>query len=72
MNSIIIYTDGGCRGNPGPGGWAYIIKTDEKEISGSGGDPITTNNKMELSAVIKSLEAIIEDSELSKKIINRH
>lgn len=72
MNSIIIYTDGGCRGNPGPGGWAYIIKTEEKEISGSGRDPITTNNKMELSAVIKSLEAIVEDSELSTKSIDLH
>lgn len=72
MDSIIIYTDGGCRGNPGPGGWAYILKAGVLEITGSGGDPFTTNNKMELSAVIKSLEAVLKDSELSKKSIELH
>lgn len=72
MDSVIIYTDGGCRGNPGPGGWAYIIKTEGIEISGSGGDNYTTNNKMELTAVIRSMEAILEDYELSKKSIDLH
>ena len=72
MNSVIIYTDGGCRGNPGPGGWAYIIKKDGIEISGSGGDNYTTNNKMELTAVIRSMEAILEDSELSNRSIDLH
>ncbi len=72
MDSVIIYTDGGCRGNPGPGGWAYIIKTETIEKSRSGGDTFTTNNKMELTAVIKSLEVILRDPELSKKSIELH
>ena len=72
MNSIIIYTDGGCSGNPGPGGWAYIIKTAELEKSRSGGDSYTTNNKMELTAVIKSLEAILKDPHLVKESIDLH
>jgi ribonuclease HI len=72
LDSLIIYTDGGCRGNPGPGGWAFIIKTGGMEISGSGGDNYTTNNKMELTAVIRSMEAILEDSDLSKKSIDLH
>ncbi len=72
MDSVIIYTDGGCRGNPGPGGWAYIIKTETVEKTRSGGDTFTTNNKMELTAVIKSLEVILRDSELSKKGIELH
>ena len=72
MNSLIIYTDGGCSGNPGPGGWAYIIKTDEIEKSRSGGDTYTTNNKMELTAVIKSLEAILKDPLLVNKSIDLH
>lgn len=58
---IKIYTDGACSGNPGPGGWAYIICKDEEilQCSGAGvGD--TTNNRMELMAVIKALEEIIK------------
>ena len=72
MNSVIIYTDGGCSGNPGPGGWAYILKTSKIEKSRSGGDAYTTNNKMELTAVIKSLEAILRDPELVKESIDLH
>ena len=59
MNDIIIYTDGGCSGNPGPGGWAYVVAAGENEqITGSGHDKQTTNNKMELKAVIESLHYI--------------
>ena len=57
-NEIVIYTDGGCSGNPGPGGWAYVLTADdlfEKEASGSALD--TTNNRMELTAVIEALKA---------------
>ena len=72
MEPIIIYTDGGCRGNPGPGGWAYIIKASKTEKSRSGGDSDTTNNKMELTAVIKSLEAVLKDPALSKIDIELH
>ena len=72
MDSIIIYTDGGCRGNPGPGGWAYIIKVNQIEKSRSGGDSYTTNNKMELTAVIRSLDAILKDPELASRSIELH
>ena len=55
---IEIYTDGACRGNPGPGGWAALLRkgTHEREISGA--EPSTTNNRMELTAVIRALEAL--------------
>lgn len=56
---IKIYTDGACSGNPGPGGWAYIICQDEIIIQKSGGSQrATTNNRMELMAIVKALEAI--------------
>ena len=64
MKKIIVYTDGGCTGNPGPGGWAAVILHDENEIRLSGGDPSTTNNKMELMAVIRALTHINENSSL--------
>ncbi|NLI81910.1 MAG: ribonuclease HI [Deltaproteobacteria bacterium] len=55
---VEIFTDGACRGNPGPGGWGAILryKTVEKELSG--GEPHTTNNRMELTAVIRALEKL--------------
>lgn len=57
---VEIFTDGACRGNPGPGGWGAILRygTVEKEISGH--DPYTTNNRMELMAVIEALRALKE------------
>jgi len=58
VSEVAIYTDGACRGNPGPGGWAAILRVGgaEKEIFGS--EPQTTNNRMELMAVISALEAL--------------
>ena len=58
--TVIIYTDGACSGNPGPGGWGAILsyKGIEKELSG--GEKQTTNNRMELTAVIKALSALKE------------
>jgi ribonuclease HI len=55
---VEIYTDGACRGNPGPGGWAAVLTagSHEKEISGA--EPATTNNRMELQAVIAALQAL--------------
>jgi ribonuclease HI len=55
---VVIYTDGACSGNPGPGGWGAVMlyKGRRKEISG--GDPDTTNNRMELLAVVRALEAL--------------
>lgn len=56
-----IYTDGGCTGNPGPGGWgAVILRDGEDVVELSGGEKTTTNNRMELMAVISVLEAVIE------------
>jgi len=62
VQNIEVYTDGGCHGNPGPGGWAYVIETDGGRTEGSGGDPQTTNNKMELEAVIQALRKVAQDS----------
>ncbi len=58
MNSIDIYTDGACKGNPGPGGWGVYLKsgTTEKELCG--GERDTTNNRMEMTAVIEALKAL--------------
>ena len=53
---ISIYTDGACSGNPGKGGWGVVILDNNKEILLNGGDQLTTNNKMELTAAIKALE----------------
>ena len=63
-NIIYIYTDGACRGNPGPGGWGAILECDgyKKEINGS--SQLTTNNIMELTAVIKSLELVKKTSNI--------
>ena len=60
MKAVELYTDGSCSGNPGPGGWGAILRygTHEKELSG--GDAHTTNNRMELSAVIAGLEQLKE------------
>jgi ribonuclease HI len=55
---IEIYTDGACRGNPGPGGWAALLKLGEHEREISGAEALTTNNRMELTAVIRALEAL--------------
>ncbi len=55
---VEIFTDGACRGNPGPGGWAALLRTGEKEREISGGEPHTTNNKMELRAAIEALNAL--------------
>ncbi len=58
MSDVVIYTDGACSGNPGPGGWGAILRygTSEKELSG--GDAQTTNNRMELMGAISALEAL--------------
>jgi ribonuclease HI len=55
---IEIYTDGACRGNPGPGGWAALLMMGEHEREISGAEALTTNNRMELTAVIRALEAL--------------
>ena len=58
MKTVNIYTDGACRGNPGIGGWGVYIEYGETTKELYGGDKLTTNNKMELTAAIKGLEAL--------------
>jgi ribonuclease HI len=58
MNDVEIFTDGACRGNPGPGGWGAILRYRDREKELFGGEPSTTNNRMELTAVIRALEAL--------------
>ena len=58
IKSIEIFTDGACRGNPGPGGWGALLRYNHHEKKLSGAEKDTTNNRMELTAVIKALEAL--------------
>ena len=58
MQKVIIYTDGACSGNPGPGGWAAILIYGENRKEISGGSPETTNNIMELTAILEGLKAL--------------
>jgi len=58
LPQVEIFTDGACRGNPGPGGWAALLRTAGKELEIAGGEPLTTNNRMELTAAIESLNAL--------------
>ncbi len=60
MKQVEIYTDGACRGNPGPGGWGAILVYGDKEKELSGGEKETTNNRMELLAAIEGLKALKE------------
>ncbi|MCK9515113.1 MAG: ribonuclease HI [Ottowia sp.] len=58
MNRIEIFTDGACKGNPGPGGWGVLLRTPGREKELFGGERQTTNNRMELTAVIEALSAL--------------
>ncbi|MFM5924404.1 MAG: ribonuclease HI [Novosphingobium sp.] len=60
MKKVEIFTDGACKGNPGPGGWGAILRMGHHEKELSGGEAETTNNRMELTAVIRALEALKE------------
>ena len=55
---VVIYTDGACSGNPGPGGWGALLRFDVHEKELSGGESETTNNRMELTAALKALQAL--------------
>ena len=57
-STVTIFTDGACRGNPGPGGWGALLQVGATEKELWGGEPNTTNNRMELTAVIRALEAL--------------
>ena len=58
MSEVVVYTDGACKGNPGPGGWGAWLKSGEHEKELFGGEPNTTNNRMELTAVIEALNSL--------------
>ena len=60
MKTVDIFTDGACKGNPGPGGWGVLLRMGAHEKELSGGDAETTNNRMEMTAAIRALEALRE------------
>ena len=60
LSAVTLYTDGACSGNPGPGGWGAILRFQGSEKELAGGESQTTNNRMELTAVIKGLEALTQ------------
>ena len=63
MENILIFTDGASRGNPGPGGWGALLRMSQVETELCGGEPATTNNRMELLAVIEALQSLTEPVE---------
>ena len=65
MKEVEIFTDGACRGNPGPGGWGALLRYGKNEKKIRGGDQLTTNNRMELMAAIKALELLKEPSRVT-------
>lgn len=65
MSLVEIYTDGACRGNPGPGGWGALMRVGDREREIYGGEPATTNNRMELTAAIRALEALNRRSKVN-------
>lgn len=72
MKHIDIYTDGACKGNPGPGGWGAVLRYNGHEKELSGGEANTTNNRMEMLAVIKALEALKEPCEVALTTDSRY
>ena len=67
LPEVVLITDGACSGNPGPGGWAFILQhpSTGKQLERSGGEPETTNNRMELMAVVRGLEALKRPSHVT-------
>ena len=60
MKQVEIFTDGACKGNPGPGGWGALLRMGAREKELSGSEPHTTNNRMEMTAVIRALDALTQ------------
>lgn len=65
MKKIEIYTDGGCRGNPGPGGWGALLRFGQHQKEIKGGECDTTNNRMELTAAIEALKILTEPCQIT-------
>ena len=65
MTEVVIYTDGACSGNPGRGGWGAVLRWNGKQKELHGGEPLTTNNRMELMAAIQALEALNRPSRVT-------
>ena len=65
MTDVSIWTDGACSGNPGPGGWGALLRAGDREKELSGGDVLTTNNRMELQAAIEALNALKRPSRVA-------
>ena len=65
MPVVEIYTDGACRGNPGPGGWGVVLRSGKHEKELYGGEPNTTNNRMEMTAVVNALAALKNPSDVT-------
>lgn len=65
MKKITIYTDGACKGNPGPGGWGVLLEYNGRKKTLHGGEPLTTNNRMEMMAAISALETLREACEIT-------
>ena len=64
MSGVTLYTDGACKGNPGPGGWGVLVVADDSERELFGGEPATTNNRMELTAVIRGLDSVPQGGDI--------
>ncbi|MGH8284114.1 MAG: ribonuclease HI [Gammaproteobacteria bacterium] len=65
MSEVVIYTDGACRGNPGPGGWAAVLRVNAREKILQGVEANTTNNRMELTAAVRALEVLKQPSRVT-------
>jgi ribonuclease HI len=65
LKTVELFTDGACRGNPGPGGWGALLRYESKERELWGGEPETTNNRMELQAAIEGLRALGEPCQVA-------
>ncbi len=72
MKQVEIFTDGACKGNPGPGGWGALLRMGKHEKELSGGEPDTTNNRMEMTAAIRALQRLIEPCEVTLHTDSRY
>jgi ribonuclease HI len=72
LKKVEIFTDGACKGNPGPGGWGALLRMGKHEKELVGSDPDTTNNRMEMTAVIQALNALIEPCEVTLHTDSRY